>query len=49
MTETKKDNLACGAVLATMLFTIVCGAFVVEAGVAGSPVHAQATPETNHD
>jgi hypothetical protein len=48
MDETRKDNLACGAVLATMLVTIACGAFVVHASP-DSPRYAQATLETSHD
>jgi len=37
MNETKKDNLACSAVLATMLVTMACGAFVVDAGPDSHP------------
>jgi hypothetical protein len=48
MNETKKDNLACGAVLATMLVTIACGAFVVGFSP-DSPRHARATTETEYD
>jgi hypothetical protein len=32
MSETKKDNLACATVLATMLVTMACGALVVDVG-----------------
>jgi hypothetical protein len=48
MNETRKDNLACGAVLATMLVTMACGAFVVDASP-DSPRYAQGAPEASHD
>ena len=48
MDEVKKDNLACGAVLATMLVTMACGAFVVDSAP-GAPTYAQAAPETSHE
>ncbi len=45
---TFKDSIACGAVLATMLITIACGAVVVDAGTV--PVHyAQASSDTGHE
>ena len=46
---TFKDSIACGAVLATMLITIACGAVVVDAGTDSSPRYAQADTETAHD
>ena len=30
MYETKKDSVACGAVLAAMMLTVLCGAFTVQ-------------------
>jgi hypothetical protein len=46
---TLKDSIACGAVLASMLLTMACGAFVVDAGTDPSPRHAQATGDTGHE
>lgn len=49
MDEVRKDNLACGAVLATMLATIACGAFVVEYAP-DAPTHvAHDSPETDNE
>lgn len=45
---TFKDSIACGAVLATMLITIACGAVVVDAGT--DPMrYAQASTVTGHE
>ncbi len=49
MEEVGKDNLACGAVLATMLLTVVCGAIVVEAAPDAPAQVAQASMETAND
>ena len=46
---TFKDSITCGAVLATMLITIACGALVVDAGTDTSASYAQAATETAHD
>ena len=44
---TLKDSVACGAVLATMVFTLACGAFVVDA--APDAHAAQVVAEASHD
>jgi len=44
-----KDSLACGTVLATMLVTMACSAFVIDAGTDPSPKYSQATLEVDHD
>lgn len=49
MDEVLKDNIACGAVLATMLLTVVCGAIVVEAAPDAYAQMAQASMEIDHD
>jgi hypothetical protein len=51
MDENRKlDTLACGSVLATMLLTVACGAFVIDAGTDTAPRYAQAAmAETAHD
>lgn len=46
---TFKDSVACGAVLASMLLTMACGAFVVDAGTDPSPHYAQAAGESHHE
>lgn len=46
---TRKDSVACGIVLASILVTIACGAFVIGAGTDQSPRYAQATLEVDHD
>ena len=46
---TLKDSVACTAVLATMLLTMACGAFVVDAGTDPAPRYAQAVTENSHD
>jgi hypothetical protein len=43
---TLKDSVACGTVLATMLLTMACGAFVVDAGSDDAPGHAAAASAT---
>jgi hypothetical protein len=46
---TLKDSVACTAVRATMLLTMACGAFVVDAGTDAAPRYAQTLTETSHD
>ena len=45
---TLKDSVACGAVLATMVFTLMCGAFVVDAGP-DAPQATSFVAEAGHD
>jgi hypothetical protein len=44
-----KDSVACGTVLATMMLTMACGAFVVDAGTDAAPHVAQVAAEASHD
>jgi len=46
---TLKDSLACGTVLATMVLTLVCGAFVVDTGPDAPSHSAQVVAEAGHD
>jgi hypothetical protein len=46
---TRKDSIACGIVLASMLMTMVCGAFVVDAGPDTASSYAQAAMEGSHE
>lgn len=49
--RTLKDSVACATVLAAMLLTMACGAFVVDAGTDASPRYAQVDndKESRHD
>lgn len=46
---TVKDSVACGAVLATMILTIACGAFVVDAGPDAPVRPAQVVADSGHE
>ena len=46
---TRKDSIACGAVLATILVTIACGAVVIGIGPDSSARIAQASQEAPHE
>lgn len=47
---TRKDSIACGVVLASILVTMACSAYVIGGdGVDGNPHYAQASMEEAHD
>ena len=46
---TRKDSIACGVVLASILFTMACSAFVIAATPDLSRHYAQASTESNDD
>jgi hypothetical protein len=46
---TRKDSIACGVVLASILVTMACGAIVVGASTDSPQRYAQASTEVIHD
>lgn len=46
---TIKDSVACGTVMATIVFTMVCGAFVVESAPDSAAPATQWIAENGHE